>query len=144
MNSLFECCVCRDEFEVPNDHLTSCGHFVCENCVSQLRQLKCPYCRTPLVCRYLTEELINEIPERENADRIERLLQFGIIPSRVSPRVRVIRLPIRQSPPDEFDQHIDSVKMRLEQERQRLGINEPVTDFNLVSMAVRIEQLSRS
>ncbi len=40
---MIECCICLEEF---NDHVTVCGHAVCEQCLDKV--IKCPMCRTTL------------------------------------------------------------------------------------------------
>ena len=39
-----ECCVCYEE----KCWIIKCGHLICKNCVSNLKKIECPLCKSPI------------------------------------------------------------------------------------------------
>jgi hypothetical protein len=54
-----ECCVCYEE----NCWIIECGHLICKNCIPQIRNLKCPLCKSSihLIQSYENYKKINNL-----------------------------------------------------------------------------------
>ncbi len=61
---LEECCVCGDET------LTlDCGHGLCGFCLDNLRNKKCPMCRSTLSGQLVTKKVLTKINKKIKEDR---------------------------------------------------------------------------
>jgi len=67
-SEIHQCCICLDE-NVPTNKLLNCKHPVCETCVGQLHQAKCPVCRSQLEGEIVTSEVLMKIMQREEEER---------------------------------------------------------------------------
>ncbi len=71
---LVECCICYDEVQ-PRNKL-DCGHVVCGECISNIRNTECPVCRenirgpsiTPQVRRSIERRLAEDKSSRDHID----------------------------------------------------------------------------
>lgn len=61
-----ECCIC---LEKDNLWKTSCNHFVCKNCVPQLKNKICPMCRKNLL------KEINQLVERNKINKATEFIE---------------------------------------------------------------------
>jgi hypothetical protein len=70
LKEIEECAIC---YENKSDTFFQCGHRVCSNCSSSLRD--CPFCRASILTR------LKEIEEEEklNPTRVERLPKFNLV-----------------------------------------------------------------
>lgn len=60
MKEIYKCCTCEEETSLESQ--TSCGHFLCKECVPQLCTTACPICRSdPIESKYLTNEILENI-----------------------------------------------------------------------------------
>jgi len=58
-----ECCICYEN--VPLEAKTSCNHFVCKECISNICTPTCPICRKdPIESIYITKEILQNIREK--------------------------------------------------------------------------------
>lgn len=69
-NMEIECCICYGKSDLKN--ILCCNHCICMECVTKLRDTKCPVCRTPLCGKFVTSKIIKAINQRKEEDRIER------------------------------------------------------------------------
>jgi hypothetical protein len=70
---LHDCPICMDDDnQVAGRDLLVCGHALCVNCLSALRQTVCPCCRQPLAGPLLTNRLLADITSRQREDELER------------------------------------------------------------------------
>jgi hypothetical protein len=65
-----ECCVCLEEMSV-SDNL-DCGHGVCRVCLDQLRNDKCPMCRSDVKAKHITTKMKRQMKDRFEADKFHR------------------------------------------------------------------------
>jgi hypothetical protein len=63
-----DCCVCYEP--VPRKDFLECKHAVCQGCIGQLRDTRCPMCRTEIKSRYVDgKEKRKMIRRRQEDDR---------------------------------------------------------------------------
>jgi hypothetical protein len=64
-----ECCVC---YETTNTYTNWCNHPLCDSCVKQIRNKKCPMCRTDLKEGLSMEQRLQQQYERNRRERRNR------------------------------------------------------------------------
>ena len=75
MNIPLTCCVCWDVTTIESK--TSCSHFLCQECVSQICTTKCPICRhDPVQNIYITKEILEEIKKRYESQNLSLVNEF--------------------------------------------------------------------
>jgi hypothetical protein len=65
-----ECCVCYDS--VPSSELLKCSHPVCKSCIKNLRDPRCPMCRTEIDANHITNRDKRRMSMRRTEDVINR------------------------------------------------------------------------
>lgn len=73
------CCICYSESD--EKARTKCNHVICESCIKQLRNTKCPICRIdPLSNEYVTSEILLQMENRRNEDRLSHEIIIPLFP----------------------------------------------------------------
>jgi hypothetical protein len=63
-----ECCICYDD--IPVSDKLKCDHIVCGPCTDRLQKLECPMCKTNLEGPLVTDEVVANILNRQEQDRL--------------------------------------------------------------------------
>jgi hypothetical protein len=66
-----DCCVCMDE-KVYESELLKCSHAVCMGCVKQLRDPRCPMCRSQIEGDFISDNDKKKMNQRAKQDKRER------------------------------------------------------------------------
>jgi len=62
------CCICYDDIPISNK--LKCDHVVCGPCIDRLQKLECPMCKTNLEGPLVTDEVVANILNRQEQDRL--------------------------------------------------------------------------
>lgn len=65
-----ECCICYEP--VPSSDFLECSHAVCKECVKQLRDPRCPMCRTEIKSKNISEKEKRRMARRRTQDSRDR------------------------------------------------------------------------
>ena len=66
-----DCCVCFEN-NVEKDEVLECKHSVCKGCVKQLRDPRCPMCRSDIKSKFITDKDIRSMKIKSRADAQNR------------------------------------------------------------------------
>ena len=66
-----DCCICYDQ-KVEEDNWLKCGHCICGGCIKQLRNDKCPMCRSEIECKLVSKADKKRMLRRKRDDDEER------------------------------------------------------------------------
>ena len=66
-----DCCVCFEN-NVEKDEMLECKHSVCKGCVKQLRDPRCPMCRSDIKSKFITDKDIRTMKIKSRADARNR------------------------------------------------------------------------
>jgi hypothetical protein len=67
-----DCSICY-ETNVNENEMLNCKHYVCKECISKLRDDRCPMCRQKLSGKLITNKIISNIRSRKYIDIQDRL-----------------------------------------------------------------------
>lgn len=67
------CAICYENVQVK----TECNHYICQDCILQLRSTACPVCRRdPIKSAFVSDDILDSIRERHEQDRLECVREF--------------------------------------------------------------------
>lgn len=110
LHSELECCVCLETFQ--EQPVMGCSHYVCQECLSNLRKDECPVCRRALNGGIITDQIRQGIHTRRQQDERDR-------------RRDTIQLDQRIAQ-EQMNQQMQELLMDMMQPRQRFN---PIGDL---------------
>ncbi len=71
-SNMQECSICYEKTVKETDSL-NCKHYVCKECILQMRDVRCPMCRQNLSGKLITEATLSILRSRQYNDTQDRL-----------------------------------------------------------------------